>query len=92
MAFSVFSTPSIPHSPKATDLGKLLLVFAIVALVFWLLKSYRKGLGSGPDPRIAGEEDMVRCAQCGIHLPRGESITAGGRFFCSAEHRSLHKP
>jgi len=73
-------------------LAKLLLVFAIVALVFWLLKSYRKGLDKSRDPRIAGEEDMVRCAECGVHHLRSESIVADGRFFCSPEHRRLHKP
>jgi uncharacterized protein len=91
LAFSVSSKPSIYHFSKAPDLAKLLLVFAIVALVFWLLKSYRKGLDKSGDPRIAGDEDMVRCAECGVHHPRSESIAADGRFFCSTEHRRLHK-
>jgi hypothetical protein len=25
-----------------------------------------------------------------VHLPKGESIMAGGNFFCGAEHRDAH--
>jgi uncharacterized protein len=60
---------------------------AIVALVFWLLRRYRRSLEDNGKPRRAEIEDMVRCAQCGMHLPRSESIESGGRFFCSVEHR-----
>lgn len=31
-------------------------------------------------------EPMVRCAECGVHAPRSESVSAGARSFCSAEH------
>ncbi|SDD95743.1 PP0621 family protein [Paraburkholderia lycopersici] len=31
-------------------------------------------------------EPMVRCAECGVHAPRSESVTVGARSFCSAEH------
>jgi uncharacterized protein len=34
---------------------------------------------------------MVQCARCGVHLPRSESITAQGTFFCSAEHQRVHQ-
>ncbi|MET0216609.1 MAG: PP0621 family protein [Burkholderiales bacterium] len=73
-------------------MGKLLLVVAIIALVFWLLRSYRKGLDRGQEQRTSIEESMVRCAHCGVHLPRSESISTGGKFFCSAEHRRLYQP
>ncbi len=72
---------------------RLVLVVAIIALVFWLLRSYRKNLEGGGKRQSAGEiESMVRCAHCGMHLPRGESISAEGEFYCSVEHRRLHKP
>jgi hypothetical protein len=28
---------------------------------------------------------------CGVHLPKGESILAGGHFFCCAEHRDAYR-
>lgn len=31
-------------------------------------------------------EPMVRCAVCGVHAPRSESVGAGGHYFCGAEH------
>jgi uncharacterized protein len=32
----------------------------------------------------------VRCAHCGIHLPKGESITVDQKHFCSEVHRHAH--
>ena len=33
-----------------------------------------------------GAEAMVRCAHCGIHLPRSEALLQNGRTWCSADH------
>lgn len=35
-------------------------------------------------------EPMVRCAECGVHAPKGEAVAAGGDYFCSAEHAQRH--
>jgi uncharacterized protein len=35
---------------------------------------------------------MVRCAVCGVHLPRSESFTSRGQYFCTDEHRRLGAP
>jgi len=35
---------------------------------------------------------MVRCAHCGIHLPRSEALLQGGQTWCSAEHARLGAP
>ena len=67
-------------------MSRLLFIVAIVVVVFLLLKSMRKG----PPQQQGGKpvaEDMVRCAQCGVHLPRSESIMTGGNYFCCVEHR-----
>lgn len=69
-------------------MGRLLFVFAIVAVVYLLFRSYRKNLSS-KDKTVT--EDMVRCAHCGVHLPRGESVRAEGKDFCSAEHRDAYR-
>lgn len=34
-------------------------------------------------------EQMVRCAHCGIHLPRSEALLSEGRTWCGAEHARL---
>nr|WP_254636850.1 PP0621 family protein [Achromobacter sp. GbtcB20] len=34
-------------------------------------------------------ESMVRCAHCGIHLPRSEALLQNGQTWCSADHARL---
>lgn len=69
-------------------MSRLLFLIAIAAAVYLLLKSYRKEL---PPQDNTVAEDMVRCAHCGVHLPRSESILTGGNFFCCAEHRDAYR-
>jgi uncharacterized protein len=40
----------------------------------------------------AAIEQMVQCAQCGIHFPKSEAVQARGTglVFCCPEHRELH--
>ncbi|MBN3782736.1 deaminase, partial [Burkholderia sp. Ac-20345] len=33
---------------------------------------------------------LLRCAECGVHAPKGDAIVAGGEYFCSAEHAQRH--
>lgn len=69
----------------------LLLVLGLL-LVYWILKSYRRRVQRpGAPPPATGSEDMVRCEHCGVHLPRSESLTTQGRFYCTPEHRREHK-
>jgi uncharacterized protein len=70
----------------------LLLVLGLV-VAYWIFKAYKRKLKGGP-PRSAGTgggEDMVRCAQCGVHMPRSESLMSGEAFYCTPEHRRLHQ-
>ena len=72
-------------------LGKLIFLVLAVALVWWVLKSYRKSIMRGEPPPAPAPEDMVRCAHCGVHLPRSEGRASGEKFFCSEEHLRLHR-
>jgi len=69
-------------------MSRLLLIIAIAAVVYLLIRSFRK---QPPQQDVAITEDMVRCAHCGVHLPKGESVLADGHFFCSAEHRDAYR-
>lgn len=73
-------------------MGKYLVLIAGVLLVYWILRSgWRRRAKSGrPTPPTA--EKMVRCAQCGVHLPRGESLTVRGQYYCCSEHQQSHDP
>jgi len=78
-----------------STLAKLLLLLAVVAVGYALLKNYQRAIarqqeGKPPaEPAAASGEDMVRCAQCGVHLPKSESFLSQGAHFCSDEHRKL---
>lgn len=37
----------------------------------------------------ATPEAMVRCAHCGIHMPRSEALLVNGQTWCSKEHAKL---
>ncbi|MGE8566431.1 hypothetical protein D3C85_437890 [compost metagenome] len=44
---------------------------------------------SQPAPPKHAPESMVRCAHCGIHLPRSEAVLLNGHTWCSTEHSKL---
>jgi uncharacterized protein len=72
-------------------MGKLIVLIVIVVAVAWLLKRALRGAPAKPaanDPlqdRQGGEE-LVRCARCGVLLPRGEARMSAGALYCSEEH------
>lgn len=54
------------------------------------------GAGSAAGARRPGKpaavrqsEQMVRCAHCGIHLPRSEAVLSAGETYCGQEHARL---
>ncbi|OIR18264.1 hypothetical protein GALL_15920 [mine drainage metagenome] len=69
-------------------MSRLLFLFAVIIVVYLLLRSYRRQSPRQDAP--ASAEEMVRCVKCGVHLPKSESILAGGNFYCSDEHRREH--
>lgn len=69
-------------------MAKILFLAIAVAVAWWLLRG-RLRASADRDRQPGGTapaEHMVRCAHCGVHLPRGESIASGERFFCSSQH------
>lgn len=76
-------------------MNRLLFLAAIVAVVYILLNSYRHRASGGKSPEKAEYpprgEDMVRCVHCGVHLPKSESILAGGKYYCSDAHLRAHQ-
>ncbi|MGV8934339.1 MAG: PP0621 family protein [Gallionellaceae bacterium] len=65
-------------------MSRLIFIFIIFALVYWLLTSYRR---QAPKQDVETKpQDMVSCAFCGIHLPKGESVKSAGKYYCCAAH------
>jgi uncharacterized protein len=73
-------------------MSRLFFLLAIAVAIYLLVRSYGKN-ASQQDKAVPKDaaEDMVRCAHCGVHLPKGESILAAGLFFCSAAHRDAYR-
>jgi uncharacterized protein len=67
--------------------GKIVLLVIGLLLAYAVYQSYRKRAGRQGPRTHKGNEDMVRCEHCGLHLPRSESLLASGKFYCSAEHQ-----
>jgi uncharacterized protein len=64
----------------------------IFGLIFWLLYRMVQRLLNKPRPqqqsrRVAPSTDMVRCAHCGIHIPKSEALQRDGLDYCSEAHR-----
>ena len=65
----------------------LLAVFALLVLFIrsWLrLKSLKPPAG---ESKSADSEAMVRCAQCGVHVPEKIALKSGEKYYCCDEHR-----
>jgi len=67
---------------------KFLLFLVAVFVLLWLLRgSLRKRMPPPTPPAGTPLQDMVRCAQCGMHLPSGEALPGRGGVFCGEAHR-----
>ena len=71
---------------------RLIVLIALVVLAVWLLRRALRGPVEKMDiqgkTEAAGGE-LVRCAHCGVHLPRSEARQAAGALYCSEEHARL---
>lgn len=76
-------------------MGKLLLwaVVIIAALFITRIVTQKKPFIAPPRkdkaPAPQGSEEMVRCAHCGIYLPRSEALMSNNHTWCSLEHAKL---
>jgi uncharacterized protein len=79
------------------------ILWALVIYLGWRWFTAQKSVAgaapeAGREPKASqaskaedGVEQMVQCAQCGIHLPASEAIAGPERkLFCSPEHSSQH--
>ena len=70
---------------------KLLLFLLLVVVLLWLLRGslarWRGRPSAPPGPPTETPQPMLRCAQCGLHLPRDEALPGRGGAFCGDAHR-----
>lgn len=73
-------------------MGKYLLLIVGAIILFWMVRNSlrrRDRARRAAEPKTIAE-DMVRCAECGVNLPRGESLVTRERHYCCAEHQRRH--
>jgi len=71
---------------------KILLLITFAFAVALIIRAYKRSLGkSAPPTRDPQPENMVKCAHCGVNMPRSEAIFSGGEFYCTPEHQKLGK-
>lgn len=66
-------------------LFRLLFWIILIAAAFWLWRR----LTSKPSAPKRTEQPtlaMVRCAQCGVHVPRDQALPNHNRWYCSQTH------
>lgn len=66
---------------------RLLFWIALITAAVWLWRRFKS---SADTPQSAPSEDnptpMVRCAQCGVHIPRQQALNESQRWYCSQLH------
>lgn len=64
--------------------------FLILALVVWLVFRLVKRFLNRPSRKSSrippAPGDMVRCEQCGLHIPKIEAMRDGDHYYCSRQH------
>ena len=66
-------------------LARLIVLALAIWVVLYLLRRLLKPPASPTPEGVA--KDMVRCARCGLHLPKAEAISDHGKYYCCQEHR-----
>lgn len=70
---------------------KFILVLAVLLVAFYVWRNNRKPDRPAPPAAPSQPEppqlEMVRCAVCGLHLPKTDAITTNAGAYCSNEHR-----
>ena len=67
-------------------MGRVLTLIILAALVWWVFRSFVRAQvrDEAPHARSPEVEDMVKCARCGVNMPRSEAREDGGRLVCAA--------
>jgi uncharacterized protein len=77
-------------------MGRLVVIIVLVVLAVWLVRKALRAAATGQETKLRRGEaavngELVRCAHCGVHLPRVEAREKEGALYCSEEHARLGK-
>lgn len=73
-------------------MSRILFILVLLVVGFLLIKSWqrKRSLKQQQPGKITKNTRMVRCLECGLHIPEHEAISQGGKHFCSLEHAKHH--
>jgi uncharacterized protein len=66
---------------------RLIIIVFLGWLLFRLFRHWQNRLSSKPTSSGEKIDTMVKCAQCGVHVPQKSAIESNGQFFCCEEHK-----
>ncbi|MDX1804906.1 MAG: PP0621 family protein [Alcanivorax sp.] len=70
---------------------RLLIIGLLLYLAWRVVKQLLPGAPSStsqnPSHSDDAPEQMVKCMQCGVHVPASEAFSYRGQHFCSQEHQ-----
>lgn len=66
-------------------LFRLLLWIAVIAAAVWLWRRLTRP-AHRPGNKNASPTPMVRCAHCGVYLPREDALPQANLWYCSQAH------
>jgi uncharacterized protein len=70
----------------------LILLLAILGLVWWLRRPKSMSSTQAEKRNTAdGPQEMTRCLDCGLHLPRLDAVAGAQGLYCSEAHRQRHE-
>lgn len=83
------------YRSACADIGIKMNILRFIVFVIVLYAGYRalKYLMRPKNERPAGEgeparpDDFVRCAVCGLHIPKAQALSAREDYYCCVEHR-----
>ena len=71
-------------------MGRLLVLILLIVVAAWLIRhALRRADRSSAPEANAARDELVRCAHCGLLLPRAEARQSAGAIYCSEEHARL---
>ena len=67
-------------------MGRILILILIGLALWWLFRGFFRAQVRDEKPLAQSPvgEDMVRCARCGVNLPRSEARDEAGKLVCAS--------
>ncbi|MDX9671087.1 MULTISPECIES: PP0621 family protein [unclassified Pseudomonas] len=65
---------------------RLLFWIVLIFAALWLWRKFKAPASSAQAPREQDAAPMVRCAHCGVHLPRDRALNLQQQWYCSQAH------